>query len=150
MANINQMQNDFDNAKSIRLTNLTQITSGQLALAGSINGLITSTYTIATVPLNIGVSSVWSISEIVFKFNDVTGLTGTMVASMGNNSATYDNVMPSTTFTGFNALNQQYRYQVSGTSRLLYSSDVLTLNITTPFGGGGSVYFDVYVYGEVI
>lgn len=148
MAVINQMNNELINVKNITRSDGVILESGKLAFSGSINGLTVSTTTLYTVPIIVGFNT-WRPSSISFNFTDTTGLTGTMVASIGTNAATYDNIMPSTTFTGFNNLNQQYRYNITGTSRILYASDVITLNITTAFGGGGSVYFDVTIFGEV-
>jgi len=148
MANINDFSNEYANIKKITLLDGVELKTGKLGFSSSINGLIVSTYTLTTIPTSVGLSA-WIPNSIVFRFNDTTGLAGTMVASIGTNAATYDNIMPSTTFTGFNNLNQQYRYNITGASRILYASDVITLNLTTAFGGGGSVYFDVTIFGEV-
>jgi len=148
MATLNKMGNQFTNIKSATLTNGVELITGRLAYAPSISGLIVSTWTLTTVPAIV--ATAWRPSSISFNLTDTTGLTGAMVCSIGTNAATYDNIMPSTTFTGFNNINQQYRYNITGVSRILYSGDVITLNLTTAYGGGGSVLFDVTIYGELI
>lgn len=145
MAVINKMRNEYINVESITLRVGTDLNMGFIGNSGSISGLIVSTSTLLTVPT----PRTYLITEIIFNMLDNTGLTGAMVASIGTNSATYNNIMPSTTFTGFNQLNQIYSYHPTGVVYKPSNGDVITLNLTTAYGGG-SVLFDVSFYGVII
>ena len=147
MANINQMGNDYENIKSLTLYNSLKLNTGEIIESGTVDGLIVSTTTLYSVPITV--TEPWTVSDIIFNLVDNTGLTGAPVLSIGTNSATYDNLMPSTTLTGFNALTDTYRYQVTGVNRKLYGGDVLTLNLTTAYGGT-SVHFNVKIIGGYI
>jgi len=142
------MSNVYQNISSITLKNGNLLNTGLLAASGTIDGLVGGTTTLYTVPATL--AQTWFITDIIFDLISNTGLTGNLICSIGTNAATYNNIMPSTTLTGWNQLTDQYRYQISGVSRKGYSSDVIKINITTPFGGGGSVLFNVYFIGQVI
>jgi len=148
MSTIYKMNNSYQNIQSITLTNGVNLNTGLLYASGTIDGLVVTNTTITTVPITV--SGAWYITDIIFDFISTTGLTGTMVASIGTNAATYNNIMPSTTFTGWNQTTDQYRYQVSGVAHKCFSSDVIKIDITTAFGGGGSVLFNVYLIGQNI
>lgn len=147
MASVNKMGNDYTNVNSITLKNGLLLRGGVLALSGTVNGVVNTTTILTTVPTTL--VTAWSLSEVVFNFTDTTGIGGTLTASIGTNSATYDNIMPSTTFTGWNSINDLFRYKTTGVCKKLYNTEVIRINITGAFSGS-SVTFEVSFLGDIL
>lgn len=143
MAQINKMGNQYTNVQSLTLTNGNFINVGQVALSGTVNGTVVGQTTLYTVP----VGQTFMITHLIIRLLDNTGLSGTMAGNIGTN-LTWNNLMPPTTFTGFNTLGQYYSYPLSGVKVLAGSGDVITFDITTA-NGGVSVLYDVIFYGVI-
>lgn len=109
MAIINKMNNEYSNVSSITLTNGNFLNFGQLALSGTVDGTVVGQTTLYTVPAGV----TFIITDIIIRIIDNTGLSGTLAGNIGTN-ASWNNLMPPTTFTGFNTLGQIYCYPSSG------------------------------------
>lgn len=144
MATINNLNNDFNNISSITLTNGNFLNVGQLALSGTVDGTVVGQTTLYTVPAG----ATFIITDIVIRLIDNTGLSGTLAGNIGTN-ASWNNLMPPTTFTGFNTLGQIYCYPSSGVHVLVGPGSAIKFDITTA-NGGVSVLYDVIFYGVIV
>lgn len=141
---INKGNNEYTNVGKITLYEDTVLNFGTIATPGSVNGTVLSSTLLYTVPFAVD----YLISNIFLNFNDVTGLTGTMSASIGTNSPNYDNMLANTPFTGFNALTHTWNIVLAGLSHKPSSGEGIYIKINTAFGGT-SVYFDAVITGRV-
>lgn len=144
MAQINKMNNEYSNIKSITLTNGLLLNFGQLALSGTIDGTTVGQTTIYTVPANV----TFLVTHIIIRIIDNTGLSGTLAGNIGTN-LTFNNLMPPTTFTGLNTLGQYYSYPLDGVKVLANPGDVIKFDVTTA-NGGVSVLYDVILCGIIL
>jgi hypothetical protein len=141
---MNELGQNHKNINSIVLTDGTELDHGVIAYRSSINGTSFGTQTIYLNPL----TSLVTLYPICFLFKfqaPPVGLTGTLVAKIGDNGS-HDNMMPSTTFTGFTSIGSFWIHQPTGRMAPAFPGDTTTMDITTQFGGS-SVYLDVYVLG---
>lgn len=145
MASIDKMANDWTNIASITLSNNLRLDHGLIALSGNVSGLATGTTTLATVPAG----QEWVITHLLFNAASFTGLTGTMTASIGTVAATYDNIMPATALTGFDAGGELYVYPVTGTVVRAVPTDNVTVNVSVAYTGGTSGLFNVVILGLI-
>jgi len=144
MTAINKMNNEFIGIRSATLTNGLILNMGQLALSGTVDGTVVGQTTLYTVPA----SRTFIITNIIIRILDNTGLSGTLVGSIGTN-ASWNNLMPPTTFTGFNTLGQIFCYPSSGVHVLAGPGSVITFDVTTA-NGGVSVLYDVIFLGQIV
>jgi hypothetical protein len=144
MAQIDKWNNEFIGVKSITLKKGTFLNVGQLALSGTVDGTVVGQTTLYTVPAG----ATFLITHLVIRILDNTGLSGTLAGNIGTN-ASWNNLMPPTTFTGFNTLGQYYSYPLSGVKVLAGPGDVITFDVTTS-NGGVSVLYDVIFFGVIL
>lgn len=147
MASIGFNQNDLENIATITLTNGLDLGHGIIGLSGNVDGLSTGTTTLLTVPAALGANYI--ITHLIFIPASFTAVTGTVTLSVGTNAATYDNIMPSTALTNFNASGEFYIHAVNGTTAFAVPTDNITVNITAAFGGTAAL-FQVGFLGLII
>ena len=146
MASINKMGNDYSNIGSISLSSGLDLGFGLIGISGNVDGLATGATTLVTVPTGQN----FLITHLVFIPASFTGATGNLVLSVGTVGAGYDNIMPSTTLTNFNASGEVYIHAVNSTSVLAVPTDNVTVNITTAFSAGTFGLFEVALLGVII
>lgn len=143
---IYQCKNVFTGANSETLAKLLYLEFGKInSSSPSVDVTLTGTTTIFTVPSGV---TGFDISAIKFRLLG-NNTTGAMIASVGTNAATYDNIMPSTTFTAFNTIGDLWWSPISGKSARAVPADVITINITNAVAGVGAIV-EVFLYGEIV
>lgn len=147
MASIGYNQNDLENIGTITLADGLDLGHGIIGISGNVDGLGTGTTTLLTVPAALG--SNYLITHLIFITASFTAVTGTVTLSVGTNAATYDNIMPSTALTNFNASGEFYIYPVNGTAAFAVPTDNITVNITAAFGGTAAL-FQVAFLGVIV
>lgn len=144
MAQINTMENEYTNVASIRLTNGMVLGVGQLAASGTINGISPGSTSLTLVQTGVK----YIVQTAVIILTNAFGLTGTLTGSIGTNGPSYNNIVPSTTFTGLNAVGLDWLIPVSGLSVLANGGDTIYFNVVTP-NGGVTADYNVYLYGVI-
>jgi len=146
MAVIGLNENEYERIKSITLLKLLYLEFGKINNSSPIVNITTTGQTaLFTVPLGVTGFDLFG-----FKFRQLgAATTGTLVASVGTNAATYNNILPSTTFTGINSIGDLWIAPLSGKIVRANAGDVITMNVTTAVTGGGAV-FEAFMYGEII
>jgi len=75
--------------------------------------------------------------------------TGNLIASIGTNSPNFDNIVASTTFTGFNTVGEVWRIPLTGKVHRAVPTDVITMRITNAVAGAGAIV-SVFMIGEIV
>ena len=145
MADTYKMNNGYTGVKSIVLTKLLYLETGQINIASpSVSVETTGPSTIIAVPAGLN----FDISSIKFRLSG-SNTTGNIIASVGTNAATYDNILPSTTFTGLNTIGETWREQIQGKYARAVGGSTITINITNAVTGVGAI-LEVYLFGEIV
>lgn len=118
---------------------------GLLGVSGSVNGLIISTTTLYTISAGFD----WLITGILLEFTSAVSISGTLKGSIGTNATSYDNIVPVTTYTGFNDAAKLYKLNLEGAYRKAFSGDVVTFKLTQPFTGT-TADFQAYFLGMAV
>lgn len=146
MSTINQMNNSFEGVNSIKLTKNLYLEEGLINNSSpSVNVTVGTTTTLLTVPAGI---TGYDINEIKFVLSG-NNTVGNLILSIGTNAATYNDILPSTTLTGFNTVGDVYRVPLTGLVHRCVPSDVITVNITNPVTGVGAL-LSVFMIGEIV
>ncbi len=96
----------------------------------AIDGKVVAATNLYTVPA--GKTAV--ILGAVIRITTATGLTGTMIAGIGI-AAGEDDVFPSTSLIGFNAVDESYVFPGMGARTVATAGQIIKLGIDTAFGG---------------
>lgn len=130
---------------SMVLTNGLRMTYGEVPTnAGTISGTSGGVTTLCTVPTGRS----YLVMGGFLRLTSATSLTGTATLSIGTNAATYDNILPSTTLTGWNSVNEFYPLDIGGPVWLSGAGQNIRLNLTGVFGG--TVTFEVVLFGAIL
>ena len=116
-----------------------------LATVTGINGKNTGVTTLYTTPS----ANKCVITRIDLHITSASSITVVAALSIGQNSATYNDIVVATTLTGFNALDQIYRMSPSGVFVSVPSSTAIKLNITVG-ATATTMTFDAIIHGYLI
>lgn len=146
MADTYKMNNGYTGVKSIVLTKLLYLEEGLINNSSpSIDVTTTGNTTLLTVPSGITGIDLSNL-KIALLGNNVTG---SLVASIGTNSPNFDNILPSTTFTGMNTIGDVWRASLNGLAHRAVPADVITMRVTTSVSGVGAIV-NVFMVGEIV
>lgn len=81
----------------------------------------------------------------LFGSNTVGGL----ILSIGTNSPNYDNIVPSTTLTGFNTIGDLWVIPISGLTHRIAASEAVYARVTNPVTGAGA-QINAFFTGRII
>jgi len=137
---------NWTKVESITLSKLLYLEEGLINNSSpSIDVTVGGTTTLLTVPSGITGIDILGFKVILSGNNTV----GNLIASIGTNAATYDNILPSTTFTAFNTIGEVWRLPLSGKVHRATPAEVITINITNAVTGVGAIV-NVFMIGEIV
>lgn len=135
--NLLDFNNDYSGIRSITLKKGLYLESGVFNNPpNSISIETTGDTIIFTVPASA--LSGWDTASIKFRLLG-SNITGTLIMSVGTNSPNYDNIMPSTPFTGIATIGDIFRYPCSGSVARILSGQAVYARVTNAVSGTGAI-----------